>query len=240
MAKRMQREKVNGNGIRTAGNPLEEPDLDEFPPLPPIAHRAQVAAIVPPVSSLPVKAEPAKAAPRLSPPSPDPDGVHATFPLRLQRILDKLEADGETDILSWLPHGRAFIVRDADRFVDELMPAFFNQTKYSSFQRQLSMYGFSRLTSNGPDKGAYHAQNFVRGQPGLAFTMRRTRINGNGTRKPGNPKSEPDFYKLAYMPPIPPGTRIVIPLERLSKPQDDLPPEDSQDDESMESGCDED
>ena len=33
------------------------------------------------------------------------------------------------------------------------MPLYFNQTKYSSFQRQLHIYNFQRITA-GKDKGA--------------------------------------------------------------------------------------
>lgn len=74
-----------------------------------------------------------------------------SFPLKLQRILDKLESEGQDSIMSWLAHGRAFMVHQPERLVSELMPLYFNQTKYSSFQRQLHMYNFQRITS-GRDK----------------------------------------------------------------------------------------
>jgi hypothetical protein len=137
-------------------------------------------------------------------------GVLVSFPLKLQRMLDKLEAERDTDIISWLAHGRAFIVHDPEAFVDHLMPVYFNQTKYSSFQRQLHMYNFQRITA-GRDKGAYHNPNFHRGKPHLCARMVRTRVNGKGCRKPGNPSNEPDLYSLESLPPIAPGTTIEVP-----------------------------
>lgn len=105
------------------------------------------------------------------------------FPLKLQRILDKLEEDGRTDIIPWLPHGRAFMVHHVDRLVQEILPLHFNQTKYTSFQRQLHMYHIARVVQ-GPDKGAYFHNQLLRGQPELSKRIRRMRsIPDNGVSK---------------------------------------------------------
>jgi HSF-type DNA-binding len=84
-----------------------------------------------------------------------------------------------------------------------LAPVYFNLTKYSSFQRQCHMYHFQRITC-GPDKGAYHHPSFLRGRPDLAMLIQRTRVNGKGVRRPGNPDKEPDFYSLPFRPPVTP------------------------------------
>ncbi len=80
-------------------------------------------------------------------------GVKTPFPLRLHTMLDAVESEGLANIVSWQPHGRAFVVHDTQRFVHEIMPRFFQQHKYSSFQRQLNLYGFMRLTKKGADHG---------------------------------------------------------------------------------------
>lgn len=141
--------------------------------------------------------------------------ISASFPLKLHCILDKLESEGSDDIISWLPHGRAFLVSNVDRFVEELMPQFFNQSRYASFQRQLHMYNFQRITA-GRDKGAYHHPSFLRGCSDLCSSMTRTRVNGKGTRRPGNPEGEPDFYEMDAIPPIAPGTIVEFPTEASS------------------------
>ena len=58
--------------------------------------------------------------------------------------------------MCWMPHGRCFVVKDPTEFVKEYMPTYFNQHKFASFQRQINLYGFKRLTGNTPDKGAYY------------------------------------------------------------------------------------
>lgn len=229
LSRRMQRQKVNGNGIRAAGNPDEEPNLSRFPKCPPAisaneqAQRevstvatpaVEIVPATPPVpeeSCMETLNDQAPLAPITAPP-PLGSFQSACFPLKLQCILDKLEAENQTKALSWLHHGRAFLVRDVDRFVQELAPAYFSQSKYSSFQRQLHMYCFQRITA-GPDKGAYYHQNFQRGRPDLAVQIQRTRVNGKGVRKPGNPAKEPNLHSLPPLPPVRQGTAIEMPLD---------------------------
>ena len=293
----MQRQKVNGNGIRAAGNPDEEPNLSRFPTCPPVPiqnlvrenapsheylqmyqrvhekahhqhhhlhhnaandHESKEIAVATPTTcplirsgASRINGGPATAAVdnhheqaamvlhqmqdlkngnNVTCHSSSSNlniadnsnsninsingtgGLQASFPLKLQRILDKLEAEGNTSILSWQSHGRAFIVHDPERFVTEIMPFYFNQTKYSSFQRQCHMYQFERITA-GSDKNAYHNPMFLRGRPELACRMQRTRVNGKGTRRPGNPLKEPDFYSLPTLSSIVRGTVIEIPLD---------------------------
>jgi hypothetical protein len=210
LCRRMQRCKVNGNGIRAAGNPDDEPNFvilpscpaDEAPRSPGLPLSDQEEGSGDGFNSIDSLRTGPTSLPSLSSElhgeasngfsqvetsvmsrviKPVNNQQHS-FPLRLQRMLDKLEAEGSQLIVSWLPHGRAFVVHDADRFVAELMPAYFNQTKYSSFQRQLHMYNFCRITT-GRDKGAYWNVHFQRGKPSLTVHMPRTRVNGKGTRR---------------------------------------------------------
>ena len=74
------------------------------------------------------------------------------------------------------------------------MPHFFKQSKYASFQRQLNLYGFTRITNRGPDKGAVYHPCFVRNQQELVQNMTRRRIKGNMVRKAILPEHQPNFY----------------------------------------------
>jgi HSF-type DNA-binding len=222
LTKRMIRQKVNGNKIRTASNPDDEPDLDSFPPCTPAGYRIYhpVAPVSPSDNS---RKRPRVAAPSPAVPyeaslpdttTPDvlpPVDVPVSFPLRLQRILDKIEAEGGDSVIGWCPHGRAFLVHDPHRLVHEVLPRFgIHQSRYSSFQRQLHMYNFVRLSA-GPDKGAYYQEFFERGNPGQCWQMTRTRVNGKGTRQPANPMLEPDLRALPPLPPIALGTVVEVP-----------------------------
>ena len=125
-------------------------------------------------------------------------GVTIPFPLKLHEMLDQIETDGLASVISWQSHGRCFVVHDPKRFSENVMPAYFRQTKFASFQRQLNLYGFSRLTS-GKDKGGYYHELFLRGKKFLCHRIQRLKIKGTGVRKASSPDTEPQFYD---MPPI--------------------------------------
>ncbi|OEU20893.1 hypothetical protein FRACYDRAFT_155230, partial [Fragilariopsis cylindrus CCMP1102] len=83
-----------------------------------------------------------------------------------------LENVEDTSTVSWLSHGRAFLVRRPTEFTSKIMPRYFRQTKLTSFQRQLNLYGFRRLTQ-GADSGAYYHELFLKGRPQLCLRMQR-------------------------------------------------------------------
>lgn len=121
-------------------------------------------------------------------------GVTQPFPEKLMDMLTKIEKEEKhTSIVGWLPHGRAFIVRKPKEFITEIMPTYFRQSKLTSFQRQLNLYGFRRLTQ-GPDAGAYYHELFLKNRPELCTRMNRQKVKGTGHKQPSDASSEPDFY----------------------------------------------
>jgi hypothetical protein len=72
---------------------------------------------------------------------------------------------------------------------------YFKQSKLTSFQRQVNLYGFRRLTA-GKDRGAYYNELFLRGRPDLATKILRCRVKGTGFKSASSPATEPDFYKM--------------------------------------------
>jgi len=119
-------------------------------------------------------------------------GVTTPFPVKLHNILQKNIHD---DIISWQPHGRSFLLRKPKDFVTEVMPLYFKQSKLTSFQRQLNLYGFSRLTS-GPDKGGYYHELFLRGKDHLCTKIMRMKVKGTRTKAASDPSTEPNFYLM--------------------------------------------
>ena len=132
-------------------------------------------------------------------PKAQANGVTETFPIKLHRMLEGNTANGLEHIASWQPHGRCFIVHKQQEFVDLVMPEYFAQSKYPSFQRQLNLYGFKRITK-GPDRNGYHHPNFLRGHPELSDSMVRMKVKGTGVRRPTRPDEEPNFYKYPDLP----------------------------------------
>lgn len=146
-------------------------------------------------------------------------GVSQPFPDKLMAMLDQETID-HPDVVSWLPHGRAFLVRKPKVFTTEVMPNWFRQSKLTSFQRQLNLYGFRRITQ-GTDGGAYvstsnkyslkyplqniHAdikrrskyhELFLRHRPNLCARMVRQKVKGTGHKQPTDIASEPNFYAM--------------------------------------------
>merc|ERR1719413_218639 len=103
------------------------------------------------------------------------------FPFKLHSILESAGKSGQESIISWLPSGKAFKIHKPKEFADVIMPQYFNQTKYRSFQRQLYIYGFDRVKDKSSDDyGAYFHELFIRGASDLCLDMQRQKIKGTG------------------------------------------------------------
>lgn len=65
------------------------------------------------------------------------------FPERLMTILNDASL---SDIITWLPHGRSFVIIRPDVFAEKVMPTYFpspdarTSTKYPSFTRKLNRW----------------------------------------------------------------------------------------------------
>jgi hypothetical protein len=95
-----------------------------------------------------------------------------SFPVKLFRMLEAVEREGNEHIVSWHPSGRSFQVHNPQKFVEVVLPSYFKQTKYKSFQRQLNFYGFQRITS-GPLEGSYKHSSFISGNEALCKEIKR-------------------------------------------------------------------
>lgn len=97
------------------------------------------------------------------------------FAWKLYEMLETVHKnEADTEIVSWVDDGKAFKVHDLKRFVEEIVPTYFKQSKYKSFQRQLYFYGFIRENSAGKQghtPGSYRHPRFVRGQKTWCLSM---------------------------------------------------------------------
>lgn len=72
---------------------------------------------------------------------------------------------------------------------------YFHQSKLTSFQQQLNLYGFHWLT-RGPDGKSYYNEYFLRGLPALTRRIAQIKVKGTGIKAASSPDQEPQLYLL--------------------------------------------
>jgi hypothetical protein len=83
----------------------------------------------------------------------------------------------------------------------------FRQSRYTSFQRQLNMYRFTRI-AHGPDKNGYHHPYFLRGREDLTRHILRLPRDATGLPRTGRVMVEPNFYTMS---PVTINTVVILP-----------------------------
>lgn len=99
-------------------------------------------------------------------------GAVPSFPIKMHALLSKPEL---SDILAWDSHGRSFRILKPRQFEAEILPRFFDHSKFSSFTRQVNGWGFRRLTE-GANMGSYYEEHFLRSMPWLCKQMKRPKV----------------------------------------------------------------
>jgi hypothetical protein len=94
-------------------------------------------------------------------------------------LLEDSAREGNESIVSFQPHGKAFRIHKPKEFAGAVLPRYFGETKYRSFQRQLAIYGFERIKDkNCVDNGAYFHELFIKGKHNLCLHMTRQKVKG--------------------------------------------------------------
>ncbi len=107
-------------------------------------------------------------------------------------MLDDAEKHGHQTIVSWLPHGKSFMIHDRSFFSDYFLPHYF-KTKLTSFRQTLRSNGFAQMGGKGWDSGSYYHKLFVKDDP-----CRCQGLNPDAMKKAMpewiHPQDEPNFY----------------------------------------------
>ena len=90
-------------------------------------------------------------------------GRPSAFPQKLYTMLTSVPVQDAhlAHIVSFTPDGAAFEIHDNEAFVQAILPKYFKMSSFSSFQRQLQLYNFKRVTKGG----AYRHPLFHRDLP---------------------------------------------------------------------------
>ena len=113
-------------------------------------------------------------------------------------MLEQSQWVGLSSIITFQPHGRSILIKNRDLFSTFILSQYFPEHKQiESFLRQLNIYGFLRMTKDGPDCGSYYHALFLQGRPDLCHLMQRSIKGTNSKRQKYNPDTEPDFYSMS-------------------------------------------
>eukprot|EP01136_Pigoraptor_vietnamica_P017715 Opistho-1_new@63265 len=105
--------------------------------------------------------------------------VLACAPAFLQKLLKMVEDQECADVIGWSPMGDSILVYDPDALARNVLPRFFKHNNFSSFVRQLNMYGFHKVINpahpGAPENTDWEFQNpnFVRNRLDLLANVRR-------------------------------------------------------------------
>ncbi|RIA97357.1 hypothetical protein C1645_686964 [Glomus cerebriforme] len=125
-----------------------------------------------------------------SPPdSPVPTRTgNRSVPAFLNKLYNMVNDPQSNDLITWSESGSSFLVKRPQDFAKEVLPRFFKHNNFSSFVRQLNMYGFHKiphlqqgvLQSDGQsEQWEFSNTNFLRNQPDLLYYVTRKKGKDN-------------------------------------------------------------
>ncbi|KAI8878842.1 hypothetical protein K501DRAFT_227702 [Backusella circina FSU 941] len=104
-------------------------------------------------------------------------------PAFLNKLYNMVDDQTTDELIRWSPDGLSFIVIRHEEFAKKVLPRFFKHSNFSSFVRQLNMYGFHKvphlqngvLSTEGGETERWEFSNphFQRNQPDLLLLVTR-------------------------------------------------------------------
>jgi hypothetical protein len=100
----------------------------------------------------------------------------------LQKLHKVLQDETYPDSIKWIDGYDAFIICDKTTFSQEVLSSIFSDTKFTSFTRKLSRWGFTRVRK-GPFIGCYYHMYFLKDRPELCSKIYSTRKNWSSKKQ---------------------------------------------------------
>ncbi|KAI4369046.1 hypothetical protein MLD38_017537 [Melastoma candidum] len=88
----------------------------------------------------------------------------------LRKCYDMVEDSSTDPIISWGANAGTFVIWDITDFTVQLLPKYFKHSNFSSFMRQLNIYGFRKVDT---DRWEFANEGFVKGQKHLMKNIAR-------------------------------------------------------------------
>jgi len=116
----------------------------------------------------------------------------SVVPIFVQKTYRMVE-EGDSSLIEWSSDGEMFVVKDKKKLAKQVIPNYFDHSKFASFDRQLNFYGFRKI-QNKPvwnrdydpktaEYAIYHNENFKRGRTDLLLNIERSTKQKNDTNK---------------------------------------------------------
>ncbi|KAH9170448.1 hypothetical protein EDB89DRAFT_1307189 [Lactarius sanguifluus] len=107
----------------------------------------------------------------------------------VQKLYELVNASSTDELIRWADTGDSFFVFEHERFANDVLPRFFKHRNFSSFVRQLNMYGFHKIphlqqgvlkSDTETEFWNFEHPNFHHGQPDLLCLVTRKNSKGGG------------------------------------------------------------
>ncbi|EEF34832.1 heat stress transcription factor A-8 [Ricinus communis] len=109
------------------------------------------------------------------------DGSLSSVAPFLKKCYEMVDDDSTNSIISWSQDNDNFIIWDMTQFSIQLLPKYFKHNNFSSFIRQLNIYGFRKTDT---DRWEFANDGFIRGKKHLLKNIcRRKNSQGADNRK---------------------------------------------------------
>ncbi|KAI7899739.1 uncharacterized protein BX663DRAFT_488969 [Cokeromyces recurvatus] len=108
--------------------------------------------------------------------------LQKNVPAFLNKLYSMVNDPESDDLICWAEDGASFFVNRQEEFARKVLPRFFKHNKFSSFVRQLNMYGFHKVphlqqgvleTDSESERWEFSNPHFQRNQPDLLLLVTR-------------------------------------------------------------------
>lgn len=110
----------------------------------------------------------------------DEDESHKPLPAFITKTFNMINEESHFDVISWNPKGDGFVVKNEHEFAQNILPKYFKHRNFSSFVRQLNLYGFHKYAHDSLKiefkhvsfrKGRLDLLHLIKRKPGASSSM---------------------------------------------------------------------